>query len=219
MALAKRIHDTLSNAISEQAYLEGELISPIRHEYIDGCVYAMAGASENHGLIAQNISRELGNFFKSKKSPCKVLSESMKIRIPSKGTKYFYPDVFVFCDPHPDDTAYYKHSPVLIAEILSSSTYKDDFTTKKLAYFNIPSLQEYVIVEQDVCNVIVFRRNDNWQPNFYLLGDAITFESIGVTLSVEDIYYQVNNDYMVNFLAHKKSPSEEPEQEQTDNRS
>ena len=137
MPLAKILTDN----ITEDEYLKGELISDIKHEYINGYVYAMASASENHGLILQNMSREIGNSLIKNKSSCNVLSSDMKVRINDKSTNYFYPDVMVFCDRHEHDTEYYKHSPIIVVEVLSKSTRKNDKTSKKLTYFNIPTLQ------------------------------------------------------------------------------
>jgi Uma2 family endonuclease len=75
--------------ISEKEYLEGELISEIKHEYIDGYIYAMAGASENHDLISGNIFRELGNHLKQKKSPCNIFSSDIKVRISQASISFF----------------------------------------------------------------------------------------------------------------------------------
>jgi hypothetical protein len=66
-------------------------------------------------------------------------------------------------------------------------------------------LQEYVLIEQDFVDVQVFRRNEGWLVKHYFLGDEVTFESIGLTLSVEDIYHRVQNDDMVEFLDNKTS--------------
>jgi len=187
--------------LSEEDYLEGELTSQIRHEYIDGTVYAMSGGSENHNLISKSIAREFDNSLIKKKSPCKTFTENMKVR---ESTKFFYPDVFVMCDKHKDDDAYYKHSPIIIVEVLSQSTRKYDLTVKKLYYFNIPTLREYVVIEQDICQIEVFRKSDDWRPAAYFPGDEITFESIGITLLVEDIYYQVTNDDMAKFLTEQE---------------
>lgn len=203
MSLAKKVSDE----VSEQEYLDGERISEVRHEYIDGGVYAMAGGTANHNRISQNISRKLGNALENKQSPCDVFSESMKVR-ESKNHDYFYPDVFVVCDQHPDDDPYYRHSPIILVEVLSDSTRITDKTTKKRAYFNIPTLQEYVIIEQQFCEVAVFSRNKNWKPDLYFLGDSICFESIGVTVSVEDIYYHVDNPEMALYLAQQEKPKQ-----------
>ena len=194
---------------SEEDYLEGELISEVRHEYIDGTVYAMSGASKNHNLISQNFSRELVNELKQKKSPCRTFSENVKVRESKETIQYFYPDVFVTCDPDDNESEYYVNSPVIIVEVLSQSTRKYDLTTKKLYYFNIPTLREYVVIEQDICQVEVFRKSDDWRPTAYFPGDKIIFESIDVTLSVEDIYYQVTNNDIAKFLIEQKEKAEE----------
>jgi len=199
MPLAKKIEAI----ITEKEYLEGELISDIKHEYIDGTIYAMSGASENHNFITGNIFNAFFNALKNKKSPCKTFSESMKVRGNKKTTNFFYPDVFVMCDTHKDDDNYYKHSPVIIVEVLSESTRRYDLTTKKLYYFNITSLKEYVVIEQDICQIEVFRKTDDWRLTVYFLGDDITFESINITVSVEDIYYQVINKNMAKFLTQQ----------------
>jgi Uma2 family endonuclease len=77
----------------------------------------------------------------------------MKLRINNDSANYFYPDVMVTCDKHEDDDPYYKHLPLIIVEVLSKSTKKYDLTTKKLYYFNISTLQEYVVIEQDFCRI------------------------------------------------------------------
>lgn len=195
MALTKKISDK----VSEQDYLDGELVSEVKHEYIDGFVYAMAGASEKHCLISQNISYQFGEVLRKRKSPCKIFSSDMKVRENTLSINYFYPDVMVTCDNN-DDNEYYKNSPVILVEVLSNSTRKSDLVTKKLQYFNISTLQEYVVIEQNVCEVTVFKRSEEWKPTLYFLGDSITFESMGITLSVEDIYYQVNNDEITFYL-------------------
>lgn len=189
--------------LSEEEYLDGELAGEIRHEYIDGSIYAMSGGSENHNLISKSISRGFDNALIKKKSPCKTFSENMKVREKKNNTHFFYPDVFVICDKHEDDDVYYKHSPVIIVEVLSQSTRKYDLTTKKLYYFNLQTLKEYVVIEQDICQVEVFRKSDDWRSTAYFLGDKILFESIDVTLSVEDIYYQATNDDMTKFLIER----------------
>jgi len=200
MSLAKNS----DNKISEQEYLAGELISEVKHEYIDGTVFAMAGASENHGLISGNILSGLKSDLKQKKSPCDVFSSDMKIKISEQSSNFFYPDIVVICDKHEDDDKYYKHAPIIIIEVLSDTTRKYDKGSKKLSYFNIPSLQEYVIIEQDYAEVEVFRKSEDWKSSIYFLGDEVTFQSINITLSVEDIYYHVDNNDMNQFLKEKE---------------
>lgn len=203
--------NTIETKISESEYLEGELISKVRHEYIDGIVYAMAGASTKHNLISSNILSELRNSLKQKNSPCNVFSSDMKVKVSKITDSFFYPDVMVVCDNDNDD--YYKTSPVIIVEVLSKSTRRNDFTTKMMSYFNIPVLEEYVLIEQDICQVQVYSKSKNWQSASYFLGDDITFNSISTTLSVEDIYYHVKNDEIVNYLQEKQLLEKEQKKE------
>jgi Uma2 family endonuclease len=186
-----------TDLISVEDYLTGELNSDIKHELIDGTVYAMAGASANHERISGNISRKFGNHLENQ--PCEPFGSDMKLRINSN---FFYPDVMVDCR-FDNSEPYFTQTPTIIVEVLSKSTRKKDTTLKLLSYINIPSLKEYVLIEQDFVDIQVFRRSEGWIPSHYFLGDEVTFESIGLTLSVEDIYHRVQNDDMVEFLANK----------------
>jgi len=190
-----------ANKISEEEYLQGELVAEFKHEFIDGEVFAMAGASEAHNLLAGNIFAELKNQLKG--TPCRTFIADMKVKV---ANDFFYPDVMVVCQKD-DELDYYKQSPVIIVEVLSPSTRKFDKTDKRLKYQNIPSLEEYVLIDQTIAEIEVFRKKEHWQSSYYYLGDAITFESLGVTVLAEDIYYQVNNDDVLAFLQEKKSGS------------
>jgi Uma2 family endonuclease len=175
MPIAKKI-----NFVSEQDYLEGEKISDIKHEYMDGDVYAMSGAHANHNYLAGNLHTALNVHLKGK--PCRPFTSDMKVKI---GRNYFYPDVFVDCS---DVDGYFTETPTLIIEVLSKSTRRMDETTKRMMYLQIPTLLEYILVEQDIVRIEVARRSEGWQPMRYFLGDDIRLESVGLTLQVEDIY-------------------------------
>jgi len=200
MPLVKKIE----TKISEKDYLEGELLSEVRHEFIDGYVYAMAGTSINHNRIARNVSNLLENEFIKTESHCESFLSDMKVKESEETIKYFYPDVLVTCEPDDSESEYYINSSIIIIEVLSESTRKYDLTTKKLYYFNIPTLEEYVVIEQEFCRIEVFRKKDNWNSISYFLGDEVTFESINVTLSVEALYRRVDNKEMLNFLKDKE---------------
>jgi Uma2 family endonuclease len=186
-----------TDLISVEDYLKGELSSDIKHELIDGCVYAMAGASANHERISGNIYRKFGDHLE--KNPCEPFGSDMKLRINSN---FFYPDVMVDC-LFDDSEPYFTETPTIIVEVLSKSTRRKDTTLKFLSYINIPSLKEYVLIEQDLVDIQVFRKSEGWLVKHYFLGDEITFESIGLTLSVEEIYHRVQNDDMMEFLSNK----------------
>ena len=181
--------------ISEKEYLDGELISEIKHELVDGEVYAMAGASKNHERLAGNIYRKFGDHLED--SPCEPFSTDIKVRTSSGN--YRYPDCMVVCEDDSDDE-YYTDSPILLVEVISRSTRKTDEQIKRLEYINIKSLEEFVLIEQDYVDIAVFRKNQSWQPTHYFLGDTIEFESIGLSLAVETIYKRVENQDMTDFL-------------------
>lgn len=181
--------------ISIEDYLAGELVSEIKHEYIDGQVYAMSGASRNHDRIAGNVFGELRNHLRGK--PCEPFTSDVKVKV---GKHFFYPDSMVVCQ----DTStheYYVETPTLIVEVLSKSTRRRDETLKRRLYQTIPTLLEYVLIEQDIVDVEVCRRSEGWVSNHYFLGDDVPFESVDLTLSVAEIYARVDNEDMQVFMA------------------
>lgn len=194
MPIAKK-----TNKLSTEEYMAGELSSEVKHELVDGHVYAMAGASANHERIAQNISREFGIHLKD--SPCEPFGSDMKVRVRDN---FYYPDVLIDCD-FDESEPYYTKTPIIIVEVISKSTRKTDEQTKRIEYINIPTLQEYVIIEQDYVDVAVFRKTDSWQPTHYFLGDEVKFESIDLSLSVEEIYHRVQNEDMSQFIESRKA--------------
>ncbi len=183
--------------ITEEDYLEGELHSDIKYEYIDGFVYAMSGAKVNHNQISGNVFTEMKIHLKG--NLCRPFTSDMKVKT---GSKYFYPDVLVDCSNIKGSDTFTEY-PSIIVEVLSKSTRKMDETSKKIAYMTIPTLQEYVLIEQDFVDVEVFRKSNDWRSDHYFLGDDITFESIGLTLSVEEIYERVDNEDMTEWLEQK----------------
>ena len=183
--------------ISEEDYLEGEKIAELKHEYVDGHIYAMAGAHSNHNSLALNISSEFKNHLKGK--PCRAYMSDMKVRI-ANGSKYYYPDVLVNCPPV---NGYFTETPTIIVEVLSNSTRRIDEHEKRWAYMQIETLEEYVLIAQDFVQIEVIRKSDDWKAVKYFLGDEVTFTSIGLTLSVEAIYDGVDNDDMVAWLKQK----------------
>ena len=193
MVLAKKY-----NLMSEQAYLDGELLSDIRHEYIEGEVYAMVGAHKYHNQIVMTVSNVFYNHLLGK--PCQPYASDMKVKI---DRKYFYPDVMVDCSQV--DADYYIEQPSIIVEVLSKSTRQHDKTVKRLAYFQIASLKEYVLIEQDFVEIEFWSRDENnyWQQSVYYLGDDIHFQSIDLTVSVEDSYRQVKNADMLAWWEQK----------------
>ena len=189
---------TSKHEISEQEYLEGELDSDVKHELIDGEVYAMAGAGKNPERIAGNVFAKLHAHLQN--SPCEPFSSDVKVKV---GRNFFYPDAMVVCNDQTDNE-YYTESPTILVEVLSKSTRRNDETIKRVAYQSIPSLQEYILIEQDFVDIEVCRRSAGWLPSHYFLGDQFTLESIDLSLSVEEIYHRVNNDDVMTYLQEQQ---------------
>ena len=179
--------------LTEEEYLLSEELSDSKREYIDGYVYAMAGAGYNHNCISANISRKFGYHLEG--TPCATFIADMKLQI---GKDYVYPDVFVDCSAMTGNDSF-STSPVIIVEVLSKATRKTDLTVKLLRYINLPSSQEYVLIEQDFVSVQVLRRANHWRSEYFFLGELVTFTSIGLTLSVAEIYDRVDNADMREF--------------------
>ncbi|MFT4928128.1 MAG: Uma2 family endonuclease [Phenylobacterium sp.] len=194
MSIAK-----LKTMISEDEYLAGERISEVKHELIDGEVYAMSGGSANHDRIAGNLYSEFRHHLKG--AECEPFGSDMMVKA---GANFYYPDVSVDCD-FDESESNLSTTPVIIVEVLSQSTRRIDQTSKRLSYINIPGLLEYVLIEQDFVQIEVARKRDDWRPSHYFLGDEITFEAIDLTLSVEEVYYRVHNEQMITFLNQSNS--------------
>jgi Uma2 family endonuclease len=173
--------------ISEQEYIEGELRSEIRHEYIAGHVYAMAGASDDHNRIALNIASELQQQLRGKR--CEAFINDMKLKI-AKDEIFYYPDVLVACDPK-DSARYFRERPTVVFEVLSPDTERIDTREKQLAYAAIPSLKVYVIVAQDRLEATVLRKTSkgSWVSEVVRgLNAALKLPGIGVEIPFRRIY-------------------------------
>ncbi len=185
------------SCMTEADYLASEPDSEIRREYINGRICAMAGGSANHNILSGNIFGEFRNHLKG--TPCVTFMSDIKVPLKvAVGTNYVYPDVLVDCSKI-EGKNYFSSTPLIIVEVLSKSTRKRDLTTKLLCYINLPSLLEYVVIEQDFVQIQVFRKSSDWKDSFYFLGDTITFESIDLTLTVAEIYDRVENEDMNEF--------------------
>ncbi|WP_041740747.1 Uma2 family endonuclease [Calothrix sp. PCC 6303] len=175
------------NHLSPQEYLEGEKISQIKHEYIDGEVYAMAGASDAHVTITGNLYMLLRNHHRG--SGCRVYMADMKAQV-EELNRYFYPDVMVTCDTRDQASDYFKSHPCLIIEVLSDTTEGFDRGKKFQDYTYLPSLQEYVLVSQDRMNVECFRRNEKgrWELYRFGVGEIVEFSSVDFRCDIAAIY-------------------------------
>ena len=146
------------NLILVDNYLAGELVSPIKHEYLGGVVHAMAGARNLHNLIATNILIALGSRLRGRRCRPFNSDTKLRIRLPNQ-VRFYYPDVSVICRPNPQ-TDSFQDEPAVVVEVVSRATRRVDESEKKDAYLTIPSLSAYLIVEQESPTVAVFRRTE-----------------------------------------------------------
>jgi len=175
--------------ITEQDYLQGELTSEIRHEYVGGETYAMVGASDRHGLVTGNLFAALRPHLRGTR--CQLFATDMKLRIEAAGqTAFYYPDLLLSCDPDDRET-YFRRRPCLIVEVLSEATERIDRREKLYAYTQIPSLQEYVLLPQDRIEAELHRREpDGWQTLHFYTG-AVPFGCLGIAVPLDTIYEDV----------------------------
>ncbi len=144
--------------VSVEEYLEAELNSPTKSEYLGGVVYAMAGARNAHNQIAVNLLVALANRLRGQS--CRAFNSDTKIRIRLPDhVRFYYPDVSVVCRPNPGSDSF-QDEPVLVAEVLSQRTRRLDDGEKKEGYLRLPSLSTYLLVEQECALVIAYRRTD-----------------------------------------------------------
>jgi Uma2 family endonuclease len=183
--------------VSLDEYLQLELETQTRYEYRDGLIEAMAGGTLNHGFICGNVFAELRNRLKDKDSPCRALSSEIKLHIRSENS-FLYPDAMVVCGPVETSTPEGQAivNPQLIVEVLSKTTADYDRGDKFFLYRQLPSLREYVLIEQDRAQVDVFRREGDWWKISRLSGsDAILhIGSLGIDLPLQAVYEGVNWD-------------------------
>jgi Uma2 family endonuclease len=183
-------------------YLRGEVGAKQKHEYIDGSMYAMAGASNNHNLIATNATAELHSQLRGK--PCRVFNSDAKIRVRnSRDTRFYYPDLSVVCEPNPANDSFHD-SPVVVVEVVSAATRRTDEYEKRESYLMIESLSVYILVEQKAPAAVVYRRCENgFVTESYLgLESIIPLPEIECNLALANVY------------ANAAFPSEEQVREQ-----
>lgn len=176
-----------------EAYLEMERGSPIRHEYLDGHVYAMAGGTRNHSRIGVNVTALLNALVGD--GPCQVFNSDMKVRVDARN--YVYPDAAVSCDPRDtsDGEAAFISFPALIVEVLSDESTADYDRSDKfdLLYKRIETLREYVLVSARQVAVEVRRRGDDgcWEQRSYGPGESVPLESLAAAPSIAAFYARV----------------------------
>ena len=180
------------------SYLDWEAGQPEKHEYLDGEVFAMAGASDAHVTLAGNVFMALRNHLRG--GPCSVFISDMKLRVEADNA-FFYPDVFVTCAESDRAHSHYKAAPSLVVEVLSPTTSAYDRGAKFAAYRKLPSLREYALVDTERLSVDLFRRYDtgHWVLYPFEGGEMVEFASVGLSVPVDRVYEDVN-------MEEKESP-------------
>ncbi len=181
---------------TESQYLVFERESDLKHEFMDGEVYVMSGASRPHNVIVGNIIAAIHP--QLRRQPCEVYPSDMKVRSPVTGS-YFYPDITVACDsievdPTDGDILL---NPIVVIEVLSSSTEGYDRGKKFLRYRELESLQEYVLISQDAPHIECFRREADGGWHFQDAMDdetEVDLISIDCTLRLADVYERISFD-------------------------
>ncbi|NJL64111.1 MAG: Uma2 family endonuclease [Methylacidiphilales bacterium] len=178
-----------------EEYLQLEQVSEIRHEYLGGQVFAMSGGSKEHNLIAGNLYSRLRSYLRG--GSCSVFMADMKVRIQLANQNksiFYYPDIIVSCDPN-DQDRFSLNYPCLIIEVLSPSTELTDRREKLVNYRTLETLQEYVLVSQDEIKIEIYRKDaqGNWLIQTLGKDDELRLDSIGLTLTMAEIYEDVIN--------------------------
>ncbi|QEP43297.1 Uma2 family endonuclease [Ectothiorhodospiraceae bacterium BW-2] len=177
--------------IEFETYLQGEVESQWRHEYVAGHIYAMAGASETHNTLVAELFTAIHGAMPQR---CRAWAADMKLRIDLADEHYsYYPDIMAACSDNRTDP-YTRTDPVLLVEVLSPSTERIDLSEKREHYCTIATLQEYLIVHSDRPQLQLYRRSNGWREEVLYREQTLTLLSVGLSMSVEAIYRRVRQE-------------------------
>lgn len=184
------------NYVSPEDYLEMERASQEKHEYYKGEIFAMSGASPQHNLISYNINRIVAPFVHGK--GCKLFGSDFRVHIPDN-TLYTYPDFSIVCGDYRAGVIYADNltTPSVLIEILSKSTQDYDRGTKFSLYRGITTLKEYILIDSTRIIIEHFEKqaDNSWRfTEFKQLSDSFVIATIGLSLSLRDVYEDVHID-------------------------
>ena len=169
--------------VSVDEYLRLEQTSEIRHEYVDGKLFAMAGESQEHEEIVLNVVEALRPV--ARKKGCRLYTKNINLYITAK--RYRYPDVMILCNAKTEDGT--ESKPCFVLEVLSDSTAQTDLSDKLLEYTALSSLERYAIVSQTARLVILYSRGkDGWQVKTLENTGEIDIPCFGAVLTLEQLY-------------------------------
>jgi Uma2 family endonuclease len=173
-------------------YLGGEERARHKHEFVNGFVYAMAGATFRHNTIAANVFFAIRR--RLQRPGCRVLGSDMKVRIRTEqGFRFYYPDCLLVCG-EVDPSAVYIDEPVVVVEVASPSTRRIDEGEKREGYLMIPSLAAYLFVDSERPAVALWRRKgDAFEPEAYSdMALSAPLSEIGVEVPIREFYAGVD---------------------------
>ncbi|WP_372398037.1 Uma2 family endonuclease [Azospirillum sp. HJ39] len=170
--------------ISPQDYLAAERSAEVRHEYVDGEIFAMVGADRRHATIVGNLLVALRQAARAR--GCQAYANDVKVRVEAANA-FYYPDLVATCS-QADDDPYVVKDPVLVVEVLSDSTESIDRREKRTNYQKVPSLREIVLVSQTERLVEVYRRDGTDWPADMVRDGPVMLASLDLTVPLEAVY-------------------------------
>jgi Uma2 family endonuclease len=174
-----------------EEYLEFEKQAETRHEFVDGFVFAMAGATDTHNHLTGSIFARA--YLAALNTSCYIYKENMKLRTPD-GTGY-YPDIFAVCDPNDSDSMA-KSTACFIVEVLSDSTQDLERGEKWLRYQQMRELQNYILVLQQQRRLEVYTRqtDGSWRYEVLEHRGVLELPCLNLSITLDEIYERVNKE-------------------------
>ncbi len=175
--------------VSADEYLKSEAIGSERHEYVAGRVFAMVGATRAHNTMVGNFHRQI--YDAVRQAGCYSFTSDMKVKVEALQS-FYYPDLVISCEAS-NDLSVFLTAPCLIVEVLSPSTMDVDRREKLLAYREIATLKEYVLVFQDKVQIEVYRKDveENWHCEVFIAAGTLCLTAVSSTIlniEIQNIY-------------------------------
>jgi len=177
-------------AMTAAEFLAWDATQTVRHEFVRGEVFAMAGATEAHVTVALNVAMSLRQQLAG--TPCRTFITDMKLLVEATGN-FYYPDVMVTCSAKDATDSLVKREPTLLVEVLSPSTAAYDRGEKFAAYRRLPTLREYLLVDLETRQCDLYRKNDEgrwvlypWEP-----AQDVELASFGLRLTAVALWAEV----------------------------
>jgi Uma2 family endonuclease len=173
------------DGFSVEGFIEWENQQDTKHEFLNGQIIAMTGGTFAHARLITRLVTRLSNHLDQ--TSCAVLSSDFKVQVVDD---VFYPDVLVTCARQENEDLLCKE-PKLIIEVLSNSTSRKDRFKKRQAYQQIESLEEYVLVSQEIRHVEIYRRLEDWQTFIHISG-KVELRSVDFSLDIDELYASID---------------------------